>query len=81
MNKIKNIIEKKSCNFWVEIKKINNGHEKRNKKKLKFFFEIRNKKKIVKKLSWAPKLSDFRIGDNKRRISLFEIDKNSKFLL
>ena len=24
-------------------------------------------------------MSDFKIGDNKRRISLFEIDKNSKF--
>ena len=35
----------------------------------------------MKKFNWAPKLSDFNIGEKINKISVFEIDKNSKFLL
>ena len=43
------------------------------------FLKIKKNISKEKKLSWDPKLSDFRIGENKRIISWLVIDKNSKF--
>ena len=52
------------------------------KKKFLWFLKlISMKKNKVIKLSWAPKLSDLRIGEIKSNISAFESSVNSKFFL
>ena len=53
-----------------------------NRKKLWLFlyFNKKNKKNVIK-LSWAPKLSDLRIGENSNNISELVKSENSKNLI
>ena len=50
-----------------------------NFKKDILFLKIKKNISKEKKLSWDPKLSDLRMGENKSIISWLVIDKNSKF--
>ena len=80
MNNKINIIAKKSWSFWAEIKYIIKGHERMIREKFLCFFRLRKIKKTnVIIFSCDPKLSDFKIGEIKSKISELDNSVNSKF--